>query len=217
MLQSQYREWPDMGIPQEKSEFLTWFTETGTGNARERKKWLVLYNRDRGESCRDHHTHVIIGHQLYDDFSTAESRMVVHCFGGVGRTGTFMMVKRCDRKGSNNVCLSRILTVSQQVHMTLQKMKRLGGRALEIEKILGRRGTRYVIRTESPKKELSSCSFSFFLLSLFLCIEPTWYKQQSKYKFCYRMLLELYEKRSGRWFRFWVFLNRKTRKREKYL
>ncbi len=28
LTQSQYREWPDMGIPQEKSEFLTWFTET---------------------------------------------------------------------------------------------------------------------------------------------------------------------------------------------
>jgi protein tyrosine phosphatase len=107
----QYKEWPDMGIPQEKDEFVAWFAEVDS---------------------------------MYEDLDSRNHGLtyVVHCFGGVGRTGTFLMV-----------------------HSTIQKLKRLGGKALEMEKIL----------------------------ALMRFKRANLVQTAEQYKFCYRVLLELYE------------------------
>jgi len=70
--------------------------------------------------------------------------MVVHCFGGVGRTGTFLVI-----------------------HSTIQKMTRLGGKAINVLDILA-----------MMREERSS-----------LVQTP------EQYKFCYRMIWQFYEDR----------------------
>lgn len=84
--------------------------------------------------------------KLYEELQGRDDvgPIIAHCFGGVGRTGTFLLV-----------------------HATYQKIKRIGGKAMEIENILAlmRHKRANLVQTAE------------------------------QYKFCYRMLLELYEGR----------------------
>jgi len=107
--QYQYKEWPDMGIPQEKDEFIHWLDDADS---------------------------------LYEDTKINMGPVIVHCFGGVGRTGTFLTI-----------------------HSALQKMKRRGGNAMQIEQ----------------------------LLSLMRHERANLVQTAEQYKFCYRILLEFYE------------------------
>lgn len=81
--------------------------------------------------------------QHYQD-TYLQGPMVVHCFGGAGRTGTFLTI-----------------------HFTLQKMKRFGGRAVDI----------------------------FQLLTLMRNERASLVQTSEQYKFCYRVILDLYESR----------------------
>jgi len=79
---------------------------------------------------------------LYEDLKSGIGPIIVHCFGGVGRTGTFLTI-----------------------HSALQKMKRRGGNAMQIEQ----------------------------LLSLMRHERANLVQTAEQYKFCYRILLEFYE------------------------
>jgi len=87
---------------------------------------------------------VLFTDTLYGNKLSQKGPMLVHCFGGVGRTGTFLTV-----------------------HITLQKIKECGGRSLKVVDLLS------MMRNERA--------------ALVQTVE--------QYKFCYRVILELYESR----------------------